>query len=83
MFWMVGWTRKMKNSIDARRSRIITGSDKIIEIFIKKGYNEGIERQLKVLAYVRQTMDVWMIGRRMQDVSERYKDLPNFCAAKR
>ena len=82
MFWMVGWTRKMKNSIDAKKFKIITVSDKIIEIFIKKGYNEGIERQLKVLAYVRQTMDVW-IGRRMQDVSERYKDLPNFCAAKR
>ena len=50
--------------IDAKKFKIITVSDKIIEIFIKKGYNEGIERQLKVLAYVRQTMDVWM-DRRM------------------
>ena len=50
--------------IDAKKFKIITVSDKIIEIFTKKGYNESIERQLKVLAYVRQTMDVW-IDRRM------------------
>ena len=52
MFWMVCWTRKMKNPIDAKKFKIITVSDKIIEIFIKKGYNEGIECQLKALAYV-------------------------------
>ena len=42
--------------------------------------NESIECQLKVFVHVRQTMDVW-IDRRMQDVSERYKDFPSFLGA--
>lgn len=62
----------------------------MIEIFIKKGYNESsnvdqsIERQLKVLAYVRQ-IDDERIDRRMQDVTEQYKGLSIFLggAAKR
>lgn len=54
---------EIKNLIDAKKFKIITGSNKMIGIFKKKCYNESynvdqsIERQLKVLAYVRQTYD--------------------------